>query len=243
MTNSYTHTNHNTKNGNNLLIGYTTLSALNIIAGLFSWDWLGYATKPLLISVLALWYYQHSKNVRNNNFSKAFLTGLCFSVVGDTLLMLVKSKGEMFFLLGLASFLIAHIFYVLSFSLYPALKTGIIAKNPLLILPFLAMLSLTTWFLWPDLGALKFPVLIYAIVIITMWGFCYNMRNRVPRHVAQTLFIGAALFVLSDFTIAFTKFKFTGLSPTVGGLIIMSTYLIGQYLLASGMKRAGERFV
>ncbi len=231
------------KAGNRLLLVFAVLSVLNLIAGALHLDWLGYATKPLLVSILAVWYYQHSSNVRKNNFFQAFLMGLCFSVLGDTLLMFVKTKGELFFMLGLGSFLIAHVWYILAFTAYPSFKSGPIARNPLLIMPFLVVFVLATMYLWPDLGTLRIPVIAYSFVIIAMLAFCYNMRNRVPRHVAQTLFIGAVLFVLSDFTIAFTKFKDSGLTPSIGGLIIMSTYLVGQYLLASGMKKAGERFV
>ncbi len=235
--------NHSDKKGDKLLLGFAILAAFNLIAGVLHLDWLGYLTKPLLVSFLAAWYYQYSRNVRNNKFFQAFLMGLCFSILGDTLLMFVQNKGELFFMLGLSSFLIAHLFYILAFSLFPSFKSGPIARHPLLTIPFLIVWMIVTIYLWVDLGALRIPVVAYSFVIIAMLAFCFNMRNRVPRYVAQTLFLGSVLFVLSDFTIAFTKFKNSGLSPSIVGLIIMSTYLTGQFLLTSGMKKAGERFV
>ena len=211
----------------------------NLFAVGLGFELLNFATKPLLISSLALWFYLRTR-ANWHSFSRLFLLGLAFSVMGDTLLMFVKTKGEIFFLFGLGSFLLAHLSYIGAFSKFPNFKSGQIWANKWLAIPFLIILTCLLWVLWGSLGALLVPVAIYAGIIVTMSAFCFNMRNRVAPPVFRILFGGAVLFVLSDLIIAMKKFRYPEMSEAMGGLAIMITYLLGQFLLTVGMAKAHD---
>ena len=59
------------------------------------------------------------------------MMALVFSVGGDTLLMFVEGDPgrPQFFLFGLASFLVAHIFYLIAFAKYPSDQLGLINRK------------------------------------------------------------------------------------------------------------------
>lgn len=222
-----------------LLYLFILLSLTNLFAVGFDLELLNFLTKPFLVSSLAVWYFQSSKK-NWGVINSMFLLGLCFSVIGDSLLMFVKTKGEIFFLLGLGSFLIAHLFYIVAFTMFPSLKLGAISINKRLALPYFAVLIGVLSFLWPDLGSFRLPVLCYAIIIIAMSASCFNLKNRVTDSAFLSLFVGAVLFVVSDLTIAMAKFKFENLHPAISGLSIMITYLLGQFSLTNGMMLANQ---
>jgi uncharacterized membrane protein YhhN len=78
---------------------------------------------------------------------------------------------------------------------------------------------------------MKFPVLIYGLVIGTMLAFALWQYGKVPARAAWFFIVGALLFVASDSMLAINKFK----TPiTHGGLWIMGTYILAQYLIAKG---------
>lgn len=187
--------------------------------------------------MLFVWFLLQTRD--NPHPSKRFfVAGLLFSAVGDILLMFVKIGGELFFLLGLGSFLFAHLSYIGSFTKFPAFSAGAIGVRKWLIMPFLMMLAGALMMLWDSLGAFLFPVVVYASVIVSMSAFAFNMKNRVADNIFQMLFNGAVLFVISDLIIAMKKFKYPELSEASSGLAIMATYLLGQFLLTFGMVKA-----
>lgn len=218
----------------NILIFFLIASLLNLVSIAIQVEVLTYMAKPLLISSLAVWLWVQAKGA-SCKFSFLYLLGLAFSTVGDILLMLVDSFGEIFFLLGLGSFLFAHLSYIGSFVSYPHNKgEGAISRDWKLVLPFCLILILIFIFLQDSLGAYKLPVLIYAFVIVTMSSFSLNMLGRTTKNGGKHLFIGSLLFMVSDFTIAIKKFKYPELNEILSSLVIMATYLIGQYLMAKG---------
>jgi len=223
----------------NFLAVFAILSIVNLMAVWLGLEILNFTTKPLLVSCLAMWFYFKA----DGNWplsSRYFLLGLCFSVLGDTLLMFVKTGGEMFFLLGLGSFLLAQLSYVMAFFKFPNFKSGTIWRNKWLIFPFLFILGGLLWVLWSSLGAFLVPVVVYASVIVAMFAFSFNMRNRVSNEVFTMLYGGAALFVLSDLIIAMKKFKYPEMPENTSGVAIMATYLLGQVLLTLGMSKASD---
>ncbi|MCF8248115.1 MAG: lysoplasmalogenase [Saprospiraceae bacterium] len=222
-----------------LLALFFGFAIVNLFAVSSGSEVLNFATKPLLVSFLAVWFFLQTRGNLTPS-SRFFLVGLIFSVAGDTLLMFVNARGELFFLLGLGSFLFAHLSYITSFSKFPALKSGAIWRNKWLILLFLIVLVIVICLLWDKLGAFLIPVVVYAAVIVSMSAFCFNMKNRVPNNIFYMLFGGAILFVVSDLIIAMKKFKYPEANEVTIGLIIMATYLIGQYLLTIGMVKANS---
>lgn len=192
-----------------------------------------FASKPLLMPLLAAWL---AAETRTNRFvSRVWLAGLIFSFLGDTLLMFARQEtGEIFFVLGLAMFLLAHLFYIAGLWRMLEGKKGFLRQHPVwALLPVGYLLGLM-WFLWPGIpSSLHFPVAAYAIVITTMATSVLNLRGHVNIPVFRVLMLGALLFVLSDSLLALDKF---GNIPAVP-LSIMATYIVGQTLMAQGVMR------
>ncbi|MBI5916928.1 MAG: lysoplasmalogenase [Bacteroidetes bacterium] len=223
-----------------LLASFFILSIANLLAVGLSVEGLNYCTKPLLMPFLAAWFFLETR-LKRSTFSILIIVGLCFSTFGDTLLMFAKSAGANYFLLGLGSFLLAHLAYIGAFVKYPGVGEGRVGKKPWLVLPFLAFLVGFCSFLWSDLPAdFKIPVAAYAVVITTMAAFCLNMSGRVEDGAAKILMWGAIFFVLSDSWIAVAKFKFTELNDSLSGISIMATYLAGQFFIAKGSSKAND---
>ena len=214
-----------------LLLAFFLLLAANLASVVAQWQTGIFLTKPLLMTTLAAWLYLETK--LSTSFHLLIFYGLLFSIAGDTLLMFVAENPN-FFLAGLGSFLVTHVFYITAFWKFPGRENGLIWRKPWLVLPVLAYLAAMLGYLWADLPeAFQIPVLVYSCVISAMLVFALNMVGRIPTGIARWLVVGAMLFVLSDSLIAVGKFKSTGVSEVVFSFGIMVTYLVGQYLIAS----------
>ncbi len=130
----------------------------------------------------------------NSIFKKLIFAGFIFSLFGDIFLMNIIDM----FILGLSSFLIAHIFYIIAFS------KRIKSFKFLSSIPFYILAVVLAFYFYPHLGDMLYPVLIYIFVIMTMVWRAFLQRKY--NNAAIFAFIGASLFAISDSNIAFTKF-------------------------------------
>lgn len=209
----------------------------HLLSLLMAWHDMAVITKPLLLPLLAVWFWRAQLGVRSK-FTQTFLAGLIASFFGDTFLL---GQGKTFFLAGLVSFLIAHVLYILAFKNYPGYRSGFLDKRPLWSLPFVVIVIGVNWFLWPDLlPDLRIPVLIYSIVISLMVASAFNMIGRVSESLYPILIGGAILFLLSDIILSIEKFKEPYISASLIRFAVMSTYLTGQALLAIGVIKAAS---
>ena len=188
--------------------------------------------KPLLLPGLLL----ATNESKNFTTKKWLLFALCFSWIGDVILMFAD-KGEIYFILGLVSFLISHILFIVLF-----IKQETLSKpNKLIfcigILAVAAYLYTMLTILLPTLGDLKIPVSVYAFVISLM--LIMAIRGALTWQNPMNLLIlnGAIAFVTSDSILAINKF-FNALPNA--SLLIMSTYLIAQYLITFGVLKLNE---
>jgi uncharacterized membrane protein YhhN len=150
---------------------------------------------------------------------KLLFAGFLFSAGGDTSLSFV-AKGEKFFLAGLASFLIAHVLYVIAFAQNAEFSTG---RLPLIVF-WVVFAGGMAAVLAPKLGDMKIPVFAYVAVILGMVVFATLWQGP---HLTM-LIVGAVLFMLSDSMIAIDKF----LKPiSWSRYFIMVTYYTGQFLI------------
>jgi len=214
-----------------LIILYFALSLIHLYAAQQQTEWLILLSKPMLLTVLALWFYLNSRPI-DSLFKRFVLLGLVFSIGGDSLLMLVEHgpRQEVFFLLGLGSFLIAQLCYIYGFLRFPGAENGDIAQRPLRALPFVLYLIGILGGLWTGIPAgMKAPVAVYALAIVSMAVSAFNLRGLIIREHFLGLMAGVLLFVLSDSFIAVNKF---GQPLPYARLLIMSTYLAGQFLIA-----------
>lgn len=184
-------------------------------------------TKPLLIIVLAGYFIISTKESRSE-LKKWIFLALLFSWAGDVLLMFVAENPN-FFLAGLVSFLIAHIFYIIFFHSVRMQQN--IKPKPFLLVPVLVYYVSLITFLSPHLGDMKLPVRIYGVVICFMLMLALHMLYIKNKNAGLFMMIGALLFVASDSVLAINKFfnAFDG-----AGMIIMLTYGIAQVLITKG---------
>jgi uncharacterized membrane protein YhhN len=160
---------------------------------------------------------------------KFFLAGLFFSWAGDVLLEFTDIKG-MFFILGLVCFLIAHIMYLTVFLTTTGENT-IKGKGLFWIIPVFIYWALLIIYLYPHLAEMRLPVIIYAVVILSMLAAAINRKAKVSQVSFYLVLIGAMLFVISDSAIAVNKFAH---QFAYSDILIMSTYILAQFLILKG---------
>ncbi len=219
---------------NNFLKSYLIISAFYLILLLLGHeDWAWYL-KPFLLPFLILATYKSA----DFSAKKWLLYGLVFSWVGDIILMFADN-GELYFIFGLVSFLIAHILFIVLFSKQ---KSETNKTNKLffglgiafVLLYLVSMLS----FLYPTLGDLKIPVTIYAITISMMLIMAIKGSFSWKMPMNMIILNGACAFVTSDSLLAINKFYVPLPNAT---FLIMITYIVAQYLITSGVLKLNEK--
>lgn len=211
------------------LMPFVVLCGVELLGEWCSFFPLIVVSKPLLMPALAFWWYGNKKEFGSEQVW--VLLALLFSTLGDVLLLFSRQYTS-FFLLGLGAFLVAHLFYILTFW---KLKKGdgYLIAFPLLTVPFLLYLIGLLAYLWSGIPApMRWAVVLYGAVIMVMALSALHLRRKVPENAFWTVFFGAVLFVLSDTMIAINKFR---QSIPSAGLLIMSTYVLGQYGIVRGL--------
>ena len=179
---------------------------------------------PLLIILLLF-----NINQESNRLHAFILAGLFFSWAGDVILEFAD-KNENLFVPGLVSFLLAHVMYIMVFVSTRG-KNSFAGPGILLLLPVLIYGVALVSFLYAGLGAMRLPVIVYAAVILTMLSAAINRKGKVNKKSYWLVLTGAILFVISDSVIAINKFS---LGFQSAGIVIMATYILGQYLIVTG---------
>ena len=212
---------------------YLLIGVLEVSAEALGNDTLRLITKPLLMPVLILFFFNAVKPSLNKTH-KLLMVAFIFSWFGDVFLMFVRFN-ELFFLAGLASFLITHVLYVVCFA-----KVAIKEEKALLpskfwiLIPLLAYFGLLMRAFFPNVPAdMQIPVAVYSATIALMVVFAINRYGRVNDKSFSLVLAGALMFMFSDSLIALNKFLFEG-SLSFAGVGIMILYISGQYLIASG---------
>jgi uncharacterized membrane protein YhhN len=189
----------------------------------------------LMLLLLAFFITEASAFTTKDNsaYIKLMCGALIFSFLGD--IFLVKD-GSLNFMLGLASFLIAHIFYILLFYRISPFNdkssllfwvSGIVILSYIVILNYLFHLQATA-------QGLLLPVMLYSFILGAMLFTAVNVNNAVmrPKPFAFYIAAGAVSFVASDSMLAFNKFYLT---TPLSGSYIMLTYCLAQFFIVTGV--------
>jgi len=177
--------------------------------------------KPLITTSLVILYLL---SVSKPNFW--YVSALLFEFWGDVLLLF----PDQFFVFGLASFLLAHVLLITVSSrfLQQVSKLRILVHS----LPFVVILAVLLYLIYPNLEELLIPVIIYGIVI-SVFGVVAFLVYTNDKSIANSwLFLGSLIFILSDSILAINKFS---QSSEFFGIAIMITYIIAQYLICKAM--------
>ena len=165
-----------------------------------------------------------------------FVCGLLLSSVGDILLELEElNNSQLFFVAGLAAFLVAHVLYTAGFWLSTAKKSQLLhAKTISVASPMLGVVyAVLLYVLVPRLPSdLIAPVVVYGLAISLMCLFAVNklLVNGASQSTLLAV-VGAVVFMVSDILIAVNKFVLA--EPFQHAkLYIMITYYVGQCCIA-----------
>jgi uncharacterized membrane protein YhhN len=134
------------------------------------------------------------------------------------------------FIPGLVCFLLAHVMYFTVFYITPG-ESVVLSKRVYFVIPVLLYGTGLVYYLYDDLAVMRIPVIIYSVVILTMLTGAINRLEKVNRVSFYLVLTGAILFVISDSVIAIDKFT---RHFEYSSIVIMSTYVIAQYLIVSG---------
>lgn len=211
-----------------LLIGVATLS---VLSGTLGWTLLHFICKPMtmLLAMLLVLRRPNASGV-DKRFQRLLLAALLGSLTGDVFLMLPGN----FFLPGLASFLVAHLFYMALFH-----QDAPWFASPRALLGTLAAgLAMYAW-VWPGLGdpLLKLAVACYVGVISLMVAQAIGRALTLDKPAATAVALGAGLFMLSDSLIAIDRF----VSPLpLAPLWVLSSYYTAQLLMVHNARRPSD---
>jgi len=172
--------------------------------------------KTIPIACLALFAFKNFTGVR----AWLMTLGFSFSALGDVLLEL---PHQGLFQAGMGAFILAHISYTALFMRKP----GLVLSRGIVMTGMIAAVLTFGFFLFPKLGDMVIPILVYLVVILLMGiSACAGRENN------GLIIAGAGLFILSDSLIAYTMFA----APIpFSSFWVMTTYYAAQALLASGV--------
>jgi uncharacterized membrane protein YhhN len=186
-----------------------------------------YVFKPLATAaIVAVALVASASSPLPPSYGYLMLAGLTLSLAGDVFLMLPSDR----FVPGLASFLAAHLCYTAAFTWHLA-RAGAEygALSWLALAGLLLFAGAALWFLFPRLGVLKGPVLVYMLTIVAMAWQASNVWLAAPHAGAAPALAGALLFMASDTLLAFDRF---GWPFRAAPIFVLGTYFPAQWLLA-----------
>ncbi len=147
---------------------------------------------------------------------------LALSALGDVLL----ARGFNLFLAGLATFLCAHLVYIVLFVRH---RASAAATRSQFAFPALVLVYGLTFGAWlaPSLGALQVPVFCYIAAIVAMVSTASRANYRRP-----WVLVGAILFLISDSLLGAGRFK---TQVPLGSLLVWIAYYAGQCAITLGV--------
>jgi sterol desaturase/sphingolipid hydroxylase (fatty acid hydroxylase superfamily)/uncharacterized membrane protein YhhN len=177
--------------------------------------------KPLAILLAIAFVVQRNRATRApGRFDVLLLAGLAGSLVGDVFLMLPG-----FFIPGLVSFLVAHLFYIALF------KQGVPwLPSTRALLATLGAGGAMYGFLFNSLNAqLRVAVAAYVVVIALMAAQAIGRATWLRDKGSVAAAVGACFFMLSDSLLATNKFA---LQFPMAQFLVLATYYVAQILIA-----------
>ncbi len=173
----------------------------------------------VLLSITAV-----SIRPENYRFGIFFVIGAVFGMLGDTLLDLQsihKEQSSTYFLAGMATFAVGHIFYIVGILLsYPEFIGWQIALAIFSATAVTAIFRLISNKMKFDYGKYSIFILLYSVITMLTVTFSLNAMNAfgtlpmaageempeiMPRFIA--MFVGTAMFAISDLVLSIFYFK------------------------------------
>lgn len=207
-----------------LLIAAAVLATLSNTLGLQT---LHFICKPLtMLLALGLVLLRTRRSGTVERFDTLLMLALLASLAGDVFLMLPGG----YFLPGLASFLVAHLFYIALFRQ----NVPWFASRRALAGTLAAGTAMYAW-VWGGLAdpVLEVAVAAYVTVIALMVAQAIGRATVQQEAAARAVALGACFFMLSDSLIAINRFVQP--LPLVP-LWVLSSYYLAQILMVKNAR-------
>ncbi|HYW56169.1 MAG TPA: lysoplasmalogenase family protein [Polaromonas sp.] len=199
-------------------VGATTTAALGLME-------LHYILKPLTMAIAIILIAARARGSwTDSRFALYLLAALAASLAGDVLLMVPG-----YFIPGLVSFLIAHLFYI------PLFKQGVAwFPNRRALVITLGVGAAMYAFLWSGLEPLlKGAVAAYVLVIALMAGQAIGRATILKDRASLAVATGACVFMVSDALLATDRFV---QALPMAQLWVLATYYAAQILILCNAK-------
>jgi len=201
---------------------YCVIGIVNLVSAIFFKESLRKITKSCLMPALLVFYFLGAGRILF-----PVIAALIFSWAGD--IFLINKDKQIFFKLGLAAFLVSHIFYIIAF-LVLAGSVNILALiiSAVIAVPMgLAILKLLN-----ASQPMKIPVTAYAIVIILMSMAALQLMLAQPGIAGIIIFSASIVYLFSDTFMAYLLFHG---KPKYFNFITMLPYIIAQGGIIAGL--------
>ncbi len=188
---------------------------------------LRYATKPFLLSSLAVYYA-----VSSTEINLLLMAAMIFGWLGDIFLMIPDpEKTRKYFKPGLAAFLLGHVFYTVVFASFITGIQNFPWYGWMFFLPYLLMGATGFFLVKPHAGPLLGAFAAYVFIIVIMGFSTVLPLGSVALKGNIMAMAGAFIFIVSDTLNGYNKFA---REIPRERIYTMSTYIVGQFLLVQG---------
>jgi len=211
-----------------------TLGALGMFDGPNA-QYVYYLFKPLTLVIAITFVAARATSTgATGQFNALLIAALVFSLGGDVFLMLPGDAplwGLPTFILGLGSFLVAHLFYIVLFRRGQAWFPS---RRALAVVLFFGATMYAI--VWSGLGdpVLKIAVAAYVTVISLMAAQAIGRAVALGDNASRWVAVGACIFMVSDSLIAINKF----VAPVpLSSLWILVTYYCAQMLIVHNARK------
>ncbi len=192
-------------------------------------EWLQLAAAAKIVASSGFLATAVSVGALRHPFGRILFAGLVLSLFGDLFLI---GQSQRYFLLGLVSFLFAHLAYVTAFVTNGQNRRwALMAALPVLPAAVLVLIWLSPY-VAPHLAM---PVRVYVAVISLMVISAFGARGA---GAPKLIVAGAVMFFLSDLSVAMQRIIETEFPTIVWGLPL---YYSGQLCLAVGASHSSSQ--
>lgn len=159
-----------------------------------------------------------------NTILITIVMALVFGWFGDV--MLLKISNLLRFRLGLASFLVGHILYIVTmFSYARPLNIIVLIISAIVVAGY----GITIFRVIQPPEEMKIPVIAYEVILLTMAVFALQFFLAQGEMLGAFVFIGSICFVASDTMLTLLTFRKKNLY-----VFVMITYIAAQLLITLG---------
>ena len=203
-------------------------------------------TKPLLMPVLYILLAAQTTEAKHKATRLLLILAIFLSFGGDLLLLYDGEPTN--FIMGLISFLLAHVSYSLFFIRLKKVSVKRLAFIIVMALIIASYMYLLLSYLWPGISeqGYEVPVVFYAVSLgfMLLSALYTGTGTRILKVAYQNFIPGAILFVISDSLLAIDKFGVIIGDSTAHlythmlyAILIITTYAMAQLIIISGAIR------